>query len=145
MSIRILLVDDFDPFRHYVRALLQDEAPFAVITEVCDGVAAVQKAAELQPDIILLDISLPLLSGIEAAQQIGVLSPGSRMLFISQQTSPELICETFRRGAWAYLIKTHVASELLPALKAVQNGTMYLSRYSAHEHKSVRASHPAVR
>ena len=145
MSTRILLVDDFEPFRRCLRTLLQEQPPFEIIAEVCDGVAAVQKAAELQPDIILLDVGLPLLSGIEAAQQIGVLSPVPRILFISQQTAPELIRETFRRGAWAYLIKTHVASELLPAIRSVQNGAMYLSRYSAHEHRSVMDSHIAVR
>jgi DNA-binding NarL/FixJ family response regulator len=141
MSTRILLVDDFSPFRRYVRALLRDQSPFEIVAEACDGMAGLHKAAELQPDIVLLDIGLPLLSGIEAAKRIGDHSPDSRILFMSQQISPEIIREAFRSGAWAYIIKTHVASELLPALRSIRTGAMYLSRYSVDQHKSIMDPH----
>jgi len=85
--IRILVVDDFDPMRKTVRATLQERCDLQVVGEASDGLEAVQKAVELKPDWILMDIGLPSLNGIEAARQIRKLVPEAKILFLSQETS----------------------------------------------------------
>ncbi len=89
MSIRILIVDDFEDWRRKVRQLLQERPELQVICEVSDGLEAVQKADELKPDLILLDIGLPKLNGIEAARRIRQLSPSSKIINLSQDNSLE--------------------------------------------------------
>jgi DNA-binding NarL/FixJ family response regulator len=89
--IRVLVVDDFEPFRRLVAKVLQRQPELQIICEVSDGLEAVQKAEEMQPDLVLLDIGLPNLNGIEAAQRIRELSPKSRILFVSQETSSDLV------------------------------------------------------
>jgi len=84
-----LLVDDFDAFRSFIRTTLQG-AQLQIIAEVSDGLEAVQKAEELQPDLILLDIGIPTLNGIEAAQRIRKLAPRSKILFLSQESSADV-------------------------------------------------------
>lgn len=122
MRTTILLVDDFDPFRQYVRTLLNHQPAFQVVGEARDGFAAVRKCKELKPDIVLLDVSLPLLDGMVVAQQIRMFAPQTRIVFLSQIGSPEMLQEAFRRGAWAYLIKSEAARELVPALSSVSHG-----------------------
>ena len=91
--IRVLIVDDYEDWRRTVRELLRERPELQVICEVADGLEAVQKAGELKPDLILLDIGLPKLNGIEAARQIRQLSPSAKIIFLSQDNSldqPEL-------------------------------------------------------
>jgi len=88
--IRILLVDDFEPWRQYVRSLLQTRAEFSVVAEVSDGLAAVQKAKELKPDLILLDIGLPSLDGMKAANCIRQAAPEARIIFVSNNSDSEM-------------------------------------------------------
>jgi DNA-binding NarL/FixJ family response regulator len=102
-----------------------------VICEVSDGIEAVSKAQELQPDLILLDVGLPGLSGIEAARQIRKLAPHSKILFVSQESSVDLIEEALSLGAMGYVIKAHAASELLTAVDAVLKGRRFVSNGSA--------------
>ena len=83
-SVRVLVVEDFEPFRRFVCSTVGDSSELQVICEVSDGLEAVQKAKELQPDLILLDIGLPNLNGIAAARQIRKLSPQSKILFVSR-------------------------------------------------------------
>ncbi len=85
------MVDDFEPFRRLVVSMLQKQPELQIIYEASDGSEAVQKAEELQPDLILLDIGLPKLNGIEAARRIRKLSPGSKILFVSQDLSADFI------------------------------------------------------
>lgn len=132
MTTKIVHVEDFAPFRDYIREFLRTCSSFQIVAEAQDGIAGLEKAEELQPDIILLDIDLPLLGGIEAARKIAHVAPHSRILFLSQQDSPEIIVEAFRCGAWAYIRKADVGRELLQALKSVSNGAVYINRYSAH-------------
>ena len=96
-----------------------------VICEVSDGLQAVQKAEELQPDLILLDIGLPTLNGIEAARQILKLAPESKIIFLSQESSDDVVQEALRLGAWGYVVKTRAESELLAAVESVLSGKQF--------------------
>src|SRR5271168_2287688 len=98
-TARIILVDDFKPWRRLVASLLKDNPDWEVIFEASDGLEAVQKAEELQPDLIVLDIGLPKLNGIEAAASIRKVAPGSKILFLSQETSGDVAQEAFSLGA----------------------------------------------
>jgi len=128
VRIRILLVEDYQPFRQFVCSLFQEQPELEIIGEVSDGLEAVQKAGELRPDLILLDIGLPTLNGIEAARRIRRVSPESRILFVSQERSADTAEEALRVGALGYVVKTHVASELLRAVETVCKGKQFISR-----------------
>jgi|SRR5215469_1775374 len=125
--IRIVVVDDAEAWRRFFRSTLQNVRELQVICEVSDGLAAVQQAQELQPDMILLDIGLPRLNGIEAARRIREVSPGSKILFVTENTSWDVAQEALRSGGSGYVVKSNAASELLPALKAVLLGKPFLS------------------
>ena len=98
-----------------------------MICEVSDGLEAVQKAEELKPDLILLDIGLPSLSGIEAARQIRELSPESKIIFVSQELSADVVQEALSTGANGYVFKTQAGNDLLAAVEAVILGKQFVS------------------
>jgi len=98
-----------------------------IVGEVSDGLEAVHKAQDLQPDLILLDVGLPSLNGIEAARQIHKLSPKSKILFVSQESSADVVQGAFSLGAAGYVLKTHAAIELLAAVEAVSQGKQFVS------------------
>jgi DNA-binding NarL/FixJ family response regulator len=128
------VVDDFEPFRHFVVSVLQKLPAVQVICEVSDGLAAVQKAEELQPDLIVLDIGLPKLNGLEAARQIRKLSPNSKILFLSQESSADVVQEALGLGAFAYVVKSDAGSELLTAVCAVLRGEKFVGlRFAGHD------------
>ena len=102
---RILLVEDFEPFRRFVRVALQARPEFDVIGEALDGLEAIQKAKDLQPDLILLDIGLPKLNGMAAAEQIRILAPNAKLLFVSLESSSAVVGEALRIGAQGYISK----------------------------------------
>jgi len=126
-SIRVLVVEDYEPWRRYFSTALQKQPELQVIGEVSDGLEAVQKAEELQPDLVLLDIGLPTLNGIEAARRIRKVSPASRILFVSENRSADIAEEALSTGASGYLVKSDTGSELLPAVKAVLEGKRFIS------------------
>jgi DNA-binding NarL/FixJ family response regulator len=126
-SIRVLVVDDFEPWRRFVTTVLLKVPALRVIGHVSDGVQAVQRAAELQPDLILLDIGLPALSGIEAARRIRRMSGTSRILFLSEYRSLDIVEGALGTGASGYVVKSDCARELFPAIKAVLEGKLFLS------------------
>jgi len=126
LKIRVLVVDDYPPWWPFIRSLLQKRPELQILLEVSDGLAAVQKAQELQPDLILLDIGLPQLSGIEAARQIRLRSPKSKILFLSQESSPDMVQGALNTGAEGYVVKSHAAGELLPAVEAVLQGRRFV-------------------
>jgi DNA-binding NarL/FixJ family response regulator len=125
--IRVLVVDDHREWRNLVRLLLQMRPEWQVICEVSDGLEAVQKAEELRPDLILLDIGLPKLNGIEAARQIRQLSPNSKIIFLSQENSLDVVQAALGTGALGYVYKAHAGSELLPAVETVLRGERFVS------------------
>ena len=103
--IRILVADDFENWRRQVRLLFQARPAWHVICEASDGLDAVQKAKELKPDLILLDIGLPKLNGIEAARQIRQVSPSSKIVFLSLDKSLEVVRTALSTGAQGYVYK----------------------------------------
>jgi DNA-binding NarL/FixJ family response regulator len=128
LQVRTLVVDDFSSFRRRVCWMLEENPEMRLIGEAADGAEAIQKAVEFQPDLILLDSDLPKLSGIEAARQIRKVVPKSKLLFVSQDSNPEVVQSAFYLGARGYVIKSDAARELLTAVKAVIQGAHYVSR-----------------
>jgi DNA-binding NarL/FixJ family response regulator len=124
--IRILVVDGFAQWRDFVVSMLQKVPTVRVICEVSDGVEAVQKAEELQPDLILLDIGLPGINGIAAARQILSRSSISKILFLSQISDPDVVRVALGLGA-SFVVKADACEELLAAVKTVTRGKVYLS------------------
>jgi DNA-binding NarL/FixJ family response regulator len=118
-QVRVLIVEDFLPFRQFIFSTLGKMRDLQVICEVSDGLEAVRQAEELKPDLILLDIGLPTISGIEAARRIRKLAPESKIIFLSQESSAEVVEEALHLGAWGYIVKTRVASDLLAAVESV--------------------------
>jgi DNA-binding NarL/FixJ family response regulator len=129
----VLVVEDFEPFRRFVCSTLRKTPKLRVVCEVSDGLEAVQKAEELKPDLILLDIGLPTLNGIEAARQIRKLAPESKILFLSQESSADIVQEALNLGALGYIVKAHVGSDLLDAVEAVTLGEQFVSRLPNYE------------
>ena len=121
------MVDDYEPWRRFVSTTLREQPELEVVGNVSDGLEAVQQAERLQPDIILLDIGLPTLNGIEAARRIQVVSPTSKILFVSENRSPDIAEEALSTGAGGYVVKSDAGSELLPAVKAVLEGKRFIS------------------
>ena len=116
--IRVLIVEDFQPFREFVCSTLAKRPELQVIAEVSDGLEAVQKAVELKPDLILLDIGLPTMNGIEAARRIRALVPTAKIIFLSQETSADVVEEALNTGAQAYVQKAKAGRQLLAAIDA---------------------------
>lgn len=126
-SVRILVVDDYKPWHDFVSTMLWCQPELQIIGRVSDGLEAVQQAQQLQPDLILLDIGLPTLNGIEAARRIQKLSPTSKILFVSENRSADIAEEALRTGAGGYVVKSDAAGELLPAIKVVLAGKRFIS------------------
>lgn len=126
-TVRIILVDDFKPWRRFVAAILQENPDWEIVCEAADGLEAVQKAEEFQPDLILLDISLPRLNGIEAAGSIRKVAPGTKILFVSENRDSDIAAAALDAGGHGYLVKSDGATELLVAIEAVLHGKRFIS------------------
>lgn len=118
-TVRVFIVDDFEPWRRALRSILGEDKGLEVIFESSEGLEAVRKSAELQPDLVLLDIGLPDLNGLEVARQIRRVSPGSRIVFLTSHDCPDLAQEALRIGALGFVIKSDAAHDLLPAVCSV--------------------------
>src|SRR5580765_3535947 len=110
--MRFLLVEDYEPFRFFLRSMLEKMSGFQIVHEASDGLEAVQKAEEQQPDLVLLDIGLPTVNGIEAARRILKHSPKAKILFVTQETSADMAQAALSFGALGYVVKARVASDL---------------------------------
>jgi DNA-binding NarL/FixJ family response regulator len=127
MPIRVILVDDYEPWRVFLSTTLRNKQELQLIGEVSDGLEAVRIAEQLRPDLILLDIGLPGLNGIEAARQIRKVSPASKILFVSESRSPDIVEEALSTGAGGFVAKSDAGSDLVPAVEAVLQGKRFLS------------------
>src|SRR5258707_2094457 len=127
-SIRVLVAEDYPPFRRALASIMQSRPGLQIVWEVEDGPEAVQKAGALQPEVVLLDIGLPRLNGIEAARQIRNLSPKSEILFVSQESSADIVQAALETGARGYVVKADAGLELVAALGAVLRDETYVSK-----------------
>jgi DNA-binding NarL/FixJ family response regulator len=125
MKPRLLLADDHTLLLEGIRLLLQPE--FELVGSVEDGQALLAAARTLKPDVILLDISMPRLNGIDAARRLRKLLPSARLIFLTMHADADYVAEAFRAGAMGYLLKRAAASELLTAIHAVLKGNHYVS------------------
>jgi len=123
---KALIVEDHEDYSRFLRLILQRETQCQVISEASDGLEAVQKAGELQPELILLDIGLPRLNGIEAAKRIRMVAPNSRIMFVSQNSESDIVEAVFGIGALGYLLKSD-AAQLPTAVEAVLKGKQFVS------------------
>jgi two-component system, NarL family, nitrate/nitrite response regulator NarL len=125
--IRILIVDDFDLWKGFVIARLQERPDLRIVGFASDGLQAVEKAKELQPDLILLDMMLPKLNGIEAARQIREVAPQAKILFVSSESDLESVQMAFQVGGSGYVSKMEAAAGLLAGIDAVLRGERFIS------------------
>ena len=124
-AFRALIVEDHEELRALLRSLLENQTQCVVIGEASDGLQAIQKAQELQPDLILLDLALPKLNGMDAGRRIRKVSPLSKIVFLSQEPAPEIVQSALRIGA-GYLLKSD-AQQLPAAVHAVLEGGKFVS------------------
>ena len=127
MSIKIILADDHKIMREGLRSLLEKESDIEIIGETEDGQTTVQQVQKLSPDVVIMDISMPNLDGIESTRQIIASSPGVKVLALSMHSNKGFIAEMLRAGASGYLSKTSASDELVNAIRIVTSDQTYLS------------------
>jgi DNA-binding NarL/FixJ family response regulator len=125
--VQILLVDDSLPWQRFVLTYFETKTEFKVITTAPDGLEAVRKASELRPEVILMDVNLPGMNGIEAARQIRGVSPGSKILFLSMQRDSEIVQAAFDAGGSGYVLKLDFNRDLIPAIRTILLGQHFVS------------------
>ncbi len=130
-SARILIADDHQLVAEACKSLLEPE--FQVVGIVTDGRSLIKSAQSLKPDVILLDIAMPHLNGLDAAEQIRQKLPSAKLVFLTMNTAADIAAEAFRRGASAYVLKHSAAEELVTAIRKVVRGESYLSPLIAKE------------
>ncbi len=128
MTVRILVADDHPVVRHGLRTLLGSRQEWEIIDEAEDGIEAVEKADRLQPDVILLDVSMPGMDGLEACRRIRRIVPKAEVLIVTQHDSPQMMREAVRAGARGYVVKSDAARDLLAAVDAVSQHTFFDAR-----------------
>jgi DNA-binding NarL/FixJ family response regulator len=114
----ILIVDDVAEWRDRARRILEKQPQWLIVAEACDGAQAVERAEELNPDLVLLDIGMPVLNGFEAAGQIQRILPDSKIVFLTQERDADIRIAALDAGAHGYVVKADAASELIPAITA---------------------------
>ena len=127
MKIRVLLADDHAMMRDGLKALLSASPDISVIAEVSNGGEAVRRAEELRPDVVVMDIAMPDLNGIEAARMLRDKCPGARVVILSMHSSSEHVFRAFEAGAAGYVLKESAGTEMDAAVRAVYGGRHYLS------------------
>jgi len=126
-SVRILVVDDFEPWRRQICSILETRAEFFVVAEAANGSEALQKARELKPDVVLLDIALPNLNGLETAKRIRQTDHSAKIIFVSQNDDADVVRAALSTGGEGYVSKNDVSRDLLEAVEAVLRGEHFAS------------------
>jgi DNA-binding NarL/FixJ family response regulator len=127
-ATQILAVDDFLPWHHFVLELFASQHDLQISAVAFDGLEAVQKAQEIHFDLILMDLSLPGMNGIDATRQIRAHSPGTKVLFLSEHRDSDLIQAAFDVGACGYILKSDSNLDLIVGIRAVLSGQQFVSR-----------------
>jgi DNA-binding NarL/FixJ family response regulator len=125
MTIRILLVDDHPIVRQGLKTLLEGHSGWEVIGEASDGAEAVEKAKDLNPDVMVLDVTMPRMNGLEACRLLRQECPGLEILFVTQHDSPQMMREALEAGARGYVVKSNAARDLLAAVDAVSQHRVF--------------------
>jgi len=125
MTIRILLVDDHPIVRQGLKTLLEGRAGWEVIGEAADGAEAVEKARDLSPDVMVLDVTMPKMNGLEACRLLRRQVPQLEILFVTQHDSPQMMREALDAGARGYVVKSNAARDLLAAVEAVSQHRVF--------------------
>jgi DNA-binding NarL/FixJ family response regulator len=126
-KLRILVADDHEVVRRGVVAMLSAHPNWEVCAEAADGRDAVEKAKQLKPDIVILDLGMPNLNGLEAARQISRLNPSHRILILTITDTEQVVSEVLKAGAKGYLLKTDAARDLVTAVETLQHGSTYFN------------------
>jgi DNA-binding NarL/FixJ family response regulator len=133
-GVRILVVEDYAKWSHFICSTLEQTQDLTVVGMAADGVEAVEKARQLKPDLILLDIGLPGLDGIEAARRIASSAPQSKIIFITENHDSDIVKEALNTGARGYVLKSRAACDLMPAIDAVLRGETFVSDHLGPSH-----------
>ena len=126
--VRVVVVDDSSEVRDVVISMVHSQPELQVVGEACDGEQAVRKIEALRPDVVLLDLGLPTLNGFEVTRIIRKTSPKSKIVFVSQESSTDVVQEALSLGAHGYVLKSDIASGLLEGVSAVLQGRHFLSK-----------------
>jgi DNA-binding NarL/FixJ family response regulator len=130
-TVKVLVVDDYAPWLHFVSIALAVKPEIQVVGEAEDGITAIQKASQLNPDLVILDIGLPDMSGVEVATRILEMAPKTRILFLTDNTSRDTVCNALLTGAQGYVVKASAAKDLVPAVEAVLLNCHFVSAAAA--------------
>jgi len=127
MSIKLLIVDDYDAMRNDIKSFVSKQPDIEVVGEAKDGETAVELAKKLSPDVVLMDISMPKLSGIEASGNILRDNSAARIIILSTHSDKRFVEAGLKAGALGYVLKTSIFDDLIPALRAVMANELFLS------------------
>lgn len=135
MVVRVLIVDDYIPWRSYVANALQTREDVEIVGEAHNGLAALEKVLQFQPDVVVLDIGLPVLNGIQVARKIREVALKTKVIFLSDNTSLDIVRDAMLTGAQGYVTKSTAARDFLPAFEAVLLGGSFVSVSSAERNR----------